>query len=173
MNVEDRIIGDFLGINAEMINQRETSKLPKFVSNIRYKIYQRKLLKNVDKLRKSNYILNMHNLAEFFSYTFNNFPPYGDFKSVQNSKINNEEGTELEAILKTESYSAVITINKKLDVFEISIYNKKSDTDSERISISLNKLHTDNENIYEIINRINVNLLNDICDYLYETISYY
>lgn len=173
MNNDYRIIGDFLEINAQMVNQRETSKIPRFLSILRYKFYKRKLLKSLNKLRKSNHILNMNNLSELFSYTFNNFPPYGDFGHISASKINNSEATELEAIVKSDSYRAVITIDKKYDNFEISIYNKKSDISTERISISLDKLYTDIESISEIIDLINKNLLEDICDYIYESISHY
>lgn len=69
----ERIIGDFLEINSDMIYQRDKSKLPKFLSKLRYKININKLLKRVEIFRNSNIYLSKENVLELFNYLYNTF----------------------------------------------------------------------------------------------------
>jgi hypothetical protein len=83
----NRIIGDFFELNASMIEKREKSKFPKFISNIIWKNDKKKLIKNVESLRNSNYILTMQNIAELSLYVFNNFDDK-KYKSIFLVKVN-------------------------------------------------------------------------------------
>lgn len=69
----ERIIGDFLEINADMVYQRDKSKLPKFLSKIRYKMNNKKLLKRVEIFRNSNIYLTKNNILELFNHLQNSF----------------------------------------------------------------------------------------------------
>lgn len=168
-----RIIGDFLEINADIIQQRESSKLPKFIANIRASYHHKKLIKAVNKFKKSKYILTKDNLAEFFAYTYNNFPPYGSYKSVLASKINDKNANEIEGIIKFDSYKAVITIDKRYKKFDISIYNKVSQISSQSCSINVEKLYSEKEVSSELLSKINEKILEDMCDYILSIIMIY
>ena len=76
----ERIIGDFLEINADMIYQRDKSKLPKFLSRLRYKINNKKLIKRVEVFRNSDIYLSKDNIMELFNYLQNTFE--NDYDSI-------------------------------------------------------------------------------------------
>ena len=69
----DRIIGDFLEVNASILEKRVKSKLPKFISKFIWNKDKKKLLQNIDTLRNSDYILTMENISELSLYVYNNF----------------------------------------------------------------------------------------------------
>lgn len=181
--MNDRLIGDFLEINADIIYQRQISKLPKLFSNMKAKYYHKKLIKRVNRLKKSNYILTRDNLSELFSYIYNNFPPYGSYKSILTSKINNEDATQVEGVIlfgSTElksytniySYKAVISIDNEINKMDVMVNLQKGD-DYENLFFEIDKLYSENNKTSEILEILNKQLLDDLTDYILSVISLY
>lgn len=172
--MSSRLIGECLEINADIVKERTNTKLPSFIADIISSYYRKRLLKSVKKLRNSHYILTSENLLEFFNYTFNNFPPYGTYKSVSMSKIfDNDNYNTIVALIKFEDYTVDITIYSNIpDYFDINIIND-SQQGTNKYFLHLNSLYSENNNIKDILNIINEKLLNDITDYIIDTISIY
>ena len=165
----DRIIGSFLEINGDIILQENESKLPKFIKKIRSRYYRNKVIKSIKKLRNSNHILSKDNIEEFFSYTFNSFPPYGKYKSVVTSKIDNNT---TEGILEFDNYKVIITIEKDEENFEIHI-NEINEDRYDTYNLYLDKLYSESKSSREILYTINNRLLNDICDFINTIVMLY
>lgn len=161
----ERIIGNFLEINSDIVSVEATSKKPKIIKKLRSKFFRFRLLKMVKKLRKQNYILTKENLIEFFTYTFNNFPPYGRYKSVYVSKVHDDR---IEAILYIDNNEILIFFDLKEKGFEFTISNHSED------GVNVNHLYC-SENLshktIQVVADVNEVLKNNICDYLEETIS--
>lgn len=166
----NRIIGDFLEVNASMIEKREKSKLPKFISNIIWENDKKKLLKNVDILRNSNYILTMENISELSLYVFNNFDDK-KYKSIFLVKVNELITYEnMETVVKFDNITAIFDFNSNDNTFDIKIMEKLDNGNRNNFNFTLHKLHN---NTIPIINKINDELRNVLCDYIYEIISLY
>jgi hypothetical protein len=166
----NRIIGDFLEVNASMIEKREKSKLPKFISNIIWENDKKKLLKNVDTLRNSNYILTMENISELSLYIFNNFDDK-KYKSIFLVKVNELITYEnMETVVKFDNITAIFDFNSNDNTFDIKIMEILDNGNRNNFNFTLHKLHN---NTIPIINKINDELRNVLCDYIYEIISLY
>jgi len=166
----NRIIGDFLEVNASMIEKREKSKLPKFISNIIWENDKKKLLKNVDILRNSNYILTMENISELSLYIFNNFDDK-KYKSIFLVKVNELITYEnMETVVKFDNITAIFDFNSNDNTFDIKIMEILDNGNRNNFNFTLHKLHN---NTIPIINKINDELRNVLCDYIYEIISLY
>ena len=165
----DRIIGSFLEINGDIILQENESKLPGFIKRIRSKHYRKKLIKSINKLRNSKYILTKENIEEFFSYTYNGFPPYGKFKSVIMSKVDNDI---TEGVLKFDKYKIVISIYKNEENFEIHIV-ESNEYGNDSYNLYMDKLYSEAKANRELLYMINDKILNDICDFINDIIVLY
>ena len=170
--MSNRIIGDFLEINSDIVQQEFESKLPKFLKKLKFKKQRKRLLDNVDKLRNSNVILEADNLIEFFSYVYNNYPETS-YKSIFKCKIDTE--SELyEAIVQFDNQTSIITIEKdNYPKFNINSKVNVKDGISQGINIQVSKLFSDIETRNNILSAVNRVLLNDICDYIEEVIKPY
>lgn len=167
----DRIIGDFLEINAEILSMQTMSKGLPFISKIRASILRSKLLKRVEKLRNSGLVLNADNLIEYFAYINNRFYPETHFGSVTKCVIDNNI---YEALLEFKNQNAIITI----DTHELPKFNVKariilSDYVTRGIDIQTDRLSSDNLNRNTTLISINEVLLNDICDFIVMSIKPY
>lgn len=175
MNIEEnRLIGDFLEINADIISKKFKSKLPKFISNIYYNRYKKRLIKSLNKLKKSNLILNKENLYEFFIYCYNNFPPKGSYRSV--NKIiyndNNNDNLKIEGIIKIDNLEAIIDLEDDYDGFNISVKNKDLATGNyNNFSIHCIRLESNNIIAKEVLKIINKQLLEDIIIFITDNID--
>lgn len=167
----DRIIGDFLEINADIVQSETNSKLPKFIRKRKSKKTRNKLLKSAKKIKNSNYILTTENLRELFVYVYNNYPPKGQYKSIFMVKAD-EEAKNIEAVISFDNCKAIITIEKGISGFDISISEKKSDNYTESCNIHCNSLYHDNVRS-EILEKINRKLLDDLSNYVIDIISSY
>lgn len=172
INVEDstRIIGDFLEINADIVERRFKSKLPKILANIEEKHSRNKLIKTAKKIRESDNTLNLYNLSELFIYTFNNFPPNGNYKSIMISKVV-DEGNIIEAVIKFEDIVSIINIDKKENTIDVNI-TQDNNTFFTRCN-GLLKHSKKGSRVDIILMRINKELLNTITDYIIETLESY
>ena len=172
INVEDstRIIGDFLEINADIVERRFKSKLPKILANIEEKHSRNKLIKSAKKIQESNMILSIYNLSELFIYTFNNFPPNGKYKSIMISKVVNDSNN-IEAVIKFEDIVSIINIDKKENTIDVNI-TQDNNTFFTRCN-GLLKNSKKGSRVDIILMRINKELLNTITDYIIETLESY
>ena len=166
----DRIIGDFLEVNASMIEKREKSKFPKFIANIIWKNDKKKLLKNIDTLRNSNYYLTMQNISELSLYVYNNFDEK-QYKSIFLVKINELITYDnMEMVLKFENITAIFDFNSNDNTFDIKIMELNENEERNNYNFTLHRLNVSN---IPIIKRINDELKNVLCDYIYDIISLY
>lgn len=167
----NRIIGDFFEINADIVQREVTSKLPKFIKHrISYRD-RKKLLKAAIKIKNSDHVLNSDNLSEFFIYLYNNFPPNGKYKSVYASKYD-EDLNIIEAIILFDSCKAVITIDRSSTGFDIRITDKKTNIFTESSAIHCDEL-SHNGSRSEVMKKINKRLKSDIADYIIEILQKY
>lgn len=172
INIDDsgRIIGDFLEINADIVKRETMSKLPVFIKSIMSYNSRKKLLRAAIKLKGSDLILSTENLTELFIYVYNNFPPKGSYKSIYATKID-EDMKIIEAIIVFDTCKAIITIEKNVPGFDISISDKKSEDYTEGSSIHCESL--DHISRSEILGKINKQLKSDMTDYIIEVVSKY
>ena len=172
INIEDgtRLIGDFLEINADIVERRFKSKLPKILANIEEKHSRNKLIKTAKKIQESNMILSIYNLSELFIYTFNNFPPNGKYKSIMISKVVNDSNN-IEAVIKFEDIVSIINIDKKENTIDVNI-TQDNNTFFTRCN-GLLKHSKKGSKVDIILMRINKELLNTITDYIIETLESY
>jgi hypothetical protein len=169
----NRIIGDFLEINSDIVQQEFESKLPKFMKKMKSKKLRKRLLDNIDKLRNSNMILGTDNLIELFSYVYNNFYPEASYKSIIKCKVDLDK-EEYEAVIQFDNQTSIITIEK--DTYPKFNINSKimiSKGASKGINIQVHELFSDNPTKNEILSNVNRELLNIICDYIEEIVEPY
>lgn len=166
----DRIIGDFLEVNASMVEKRQKSKFPKFIANIIWKNDKKKLLKNIDILRNSNYSLTMQNISELSLYVYNNFEDK-QYKSIFLVKINELITYDnMEMVLKFENITAIFDFNSNDNTFDIKIMELNENEERNNYNFTLHRLNVSN---IPIIKKINDELKNVLCDYIYDIISLY
>ena len=166
-----RIIGDFLEINSDIISNQAKSKLPKFISNIVYNRYRKKLKKAIIKLKNSNVVLTKDNLSEFFIYCYNNFPPNGSYKSIHKVLYNTTSG-KVEGIIKFEALQAIIDIEDNYDGFTIAVKDKDLETGNyNNFSIHCNMLQSKTNIGKSTLELINKQLIEDISDFIMENVS--
>ena len=170
----DRIIGDFLEINADITKWQFESKLPKFVAKFMANCKRKSLLKRVKRLSESGYVLNINNLIEFITYLYNNYPPKGKYGSIYQSKIVDDiEPHAIEAVFHHDVVTAVITIYGKESGMDINIQHKVSQATSNTYSLSRESLIGDESTVGRLIKTMNEILLIDICEYIAEIITGY
>lgn len=167
----NRIIGDFLEINADIISKKAKSNLPEFINNFIYNRYKKRLKKSVYKLQNSNLLLDKSNLSEFFIYCYNNFPPNGSYKSVY-KVLYNETSGKVQAIIKFESLQAIIDIEPDYDGFNISVKDKNIETGNyNNFSIHCDKLYSKLHLAKETLELINNRLVKDLTEFIMDNIS--
>lgn len=172
MTNDSRIIGDFLEINADIIEHGANSKLPKFLINMRKKKYKNRLHKSILKLANSNLVLNKDNLAEYFVYLYNNYSPNGAFRSTFKVSVLGEDFERMEAVIKFEDIMAIIKINQEdQEGFEITARtNGLGNENSFGFSIRATKLSSGKPDVRPLIEQINKQLLQDMSEFLMDLI---
>lgn len=169
-NSANRIIGDFLEVNASMLEKREKSKFPKFISNYIWNNDKKKLFSNLDTLKNSEYILNMQNIAELSLYVYNNFDEK-KYKSIFMVKVEKMiTYNNMEMILKFDNITAIFDFNSEDETFDIKIMELLENGNRNNFNFTLHKLYSSNMPILE---KINTELRNVLCDYIYDIISLY
>ena len=78
------------------------------------------LLNDLPKLEKANIPLNKENLLELFTYIFNNFPPYGNYKNIKHIMHVDNENMNIWKDMRKDR----IQPNDFLACVEISAYSK-------------------------------------------------
>ena len=143
----DRIIGEFFELNASFLVKRETSKLPKFISRYIWNKNKKDLLKNIEILRDSDYVLSYTNISELALYVFNNFDDkkYKSIKLVRINKLINQ--SIMEVVIKFDNIKALLEFPQT------------------------NRLDSHRNN--KVLSRLNKELKNILCDYIKDSISLY
>lgn len=166
----ERIIGDCMEINAEIVEQRFTSKLPKFIARIREKYYRDKLIKIITKLKVANKPLTSNNLFEFFIYLYNNYPPKGSYKDIGYSVII-ESSNRLIAKITGEKWDGQIKIDlSDLTKFELYLTVYK-EVNLNTYNFTLKELTVSLEEVSDYVSEMNTIILNNMSDYIIEYLS--
>ena len=171
MNETERIIGDSLEIYSDLIKDKndESNKKPKFIKNIIFKRYHKKLVKIVKKMYNANKPLTRANLAEYFTYIFNNYPPYGTFKHVSVVKMLQ---SSIVAVFKLDNIKAKFIIREDEKTFNLvlAITNPNTEVVS-NYDINLETLYSDDTKFKDKLESINNSIHKDIADYILDAIS--
>lgn len=181
IDIEDRsqLIGDFLIINAEILDKQFNSKLPKFMSKFIANYQRRKLIKIAKKIKKSNMIMNKDNLIELFTYIYNNFQDdNGRFGCVQKVFIESNfkylqaviyfDGNIASFIFEEYTTNNCKSFDLNIDCSKDPKYiNNYSITKEDLSSNEISKVPS------EILNRINQLLLEDMTSYIITSVSSY
>lgn len=169
----DRIIGDIIELNAEIVSKRINSKFPSLISNYIANRDRRKLLKIIDKFGKSDYILNKNNLFEFFIYIYNNFEgsSYGCIKKV--AYMVNKNISTIYADITIENVDFNITLSSDSNDIFIHCCIKYYTGLRESFSVQLDKLITNKDKLDEVIYKLNKQLLLNLSKYSESCISKY
>ena len=166
----NRLIGDFIEINADISNQQHNSKLPKFISKHRANRYRKRLIKSAKNIATSKMILNRDNLYEFFIYCYNNFKN-GAFRSVFQVKADSNY-SKIQAVLKFDIYYVIIYIEKDKEVFDIDIKDRGAD-DRKSCSVTVNELTSRNPKTSDLLKEVNAELLENISEYILQNTIIY
>ena len=178
----NRLIGDVLEINSDIINRRANYKGPKFINNIKEKYYRFRLNKIINKMR--HLILNKFNIIELVTYIETYYK--GKYKSIQNiSRSHNINGNEtINILVKVQSkdpeidhilYNITIIDNNPNIEISYTIYN----TDTSILSITIyvpdlyykkSKHKLDANNIIKILN---ISLVDILISFLKEYLERY
>ena len=171
----DRIIGDFLEINADIVKQQVDSTLPAFISKLRAKYFRKKLLRSLHKLKKKHYVLTCKNIAELFTYTFNNFSPKGNYNSIKYSKVkvDSESYFGIEGIVEFDNLTSIISMKSNDLYFEINTSITKDDGSKDQFNLTLQKMYTDNNKYHDTIYKINEKLLDELISYIDSILNHY
>lgn len=153
----NRIIGDILEINSDIINKRIESKAPKFITNLKEKYYRYRLNKIIKSFKKK-LILDKFNLEELFSYILTYYE--GKYKCIQKIRqfTNNNDKNDIYAdIVVNEDNSSTISSYR----YNITISNDKPNmtiTASEYcIDGSVNTMNYKVVNLYTDNFKVNTN----------------
>lgn len=172
-SLDNRIIGEFLEINADIVLFQHESKLPGFIKKSWAQWKRNKLKKMVNKLRKSDHILTLENLAELFVYLYNNYPPNGSYECIKLCKVLGDNSNQMEAIIKFADYNCVISIDKKDPEFDIAVKRTSSDG-SQGFKIKTDKLYCKNRLVFATqLKEINECLKDVICKYIISILDSY
>ena len=166
----DRIIGDCLEINGDIINRNFNSRFPKFICNIRERYYRNKLIKIVNKIKKSNTPLKACNIYELACYVYNNYIPNGTFGCIYKIKYF-DKYNRYNVYVKYDDIKAIIMIEDQ-DHFDLSIeYYKNNILTASRIT--LKTMETNNTDIKKKVFSINKALTETIADYILNILNGY
>lgn len=171
MNETERIIGDSLEIYSDLIKSKndESDKRPKFIKNIIFKRYYKKLVKIVKKLYKANKPLTRANLVEYFTYIYNNYPPYGTYKHMSVVKM---LSSSIVAVFKVDNIKAKFIIREDEKTFNLVLAITNTNTEVvQNYDINLETLYSDDTRFKDKLESINNSIHQDIADYILDAIS--
>lgn len=179
-NSMDRIIGDFIEINGDIISREYNSKLPKFIKSRIANMQRKKLLSNLDKFKNSNYILTWINIVELAYFVFNNFEPDHCFEEIKRVTVHNDR---LEMLVEFEKYYHCLLYFDELpdfdndDLSRLTVkFNLKmryiSESKNEGIDVYIDELSNDNrDRIRTYQTKLNEVLKECIYKYIHSVIN--
>ena len=175
LNDTSRIIGDYLEVNADIVTFRFRSKYPRFIKRILVNQKYKKMLNSLEKFRNSEYVLNVNNLYEFFIYIFNNYPPYGNYHSIDSIVIKPIElgKKQIEAKVSFDKIVSWITIEEEGTSFEIIAKELNKSEEQTGINISLQAMQSKSHGANQLLQKINKQLKEEIYQYIFDIISNY
>ena len=138
----NRIIGDIIEINSDIIDKRIHSKSKKFITNLKEKYYRYRLNRIIKQFKKK-LILNKYNIEELFSYIFTYYQ--GRYQCIQKIKINNTADNNItvaEVVIDANTdeinnirYYITINNNPNMDII-ISTYKTSGEVDTKTVQIA-------------------------------------
>lgn len=158
----ERIIGDFLEINSDIIEERFYSKLPKFIAKYIENRQKKKLIKTVLKLSEYNLFLKKDNIYELALYIYNSFREDG-YKNIYLityfPRLNNRY---IISVNIDDNYSAILTVDRESEKININITKvEKINVYGYDFDLTELKINSGNREIYKVIEKLN-NILVDI-----------
>lgn len=175
----ERVIGDILELNGELVsiihNASDKNFIVRYVAKRNVKKSRKRITAYVEKLKAGNVQLSRDNLVEFFTYTFNNYPPKGNFGSVQLSTVTIDDyHTEAEAYIVFDDYKCIITIDTTMDNFKVVIRHSTKDG-NRNCNIQCNGgLLTTNATMYlDDLRKLNSKIWEDIAEFIFSNIKAY
>lgn len=168
----ERLIGDCLEINADIIDTRFHSKLPKFIANLRAKYYMNKLIKTAEKIAAANTPLDKENIQELAMYLFNNYKPHGEYKRISYTKFMNS-GYYIMKLDVAKDFTSIFTIPETGDRFTLNIRAANNDGGFEGYELELKTLATEKDDIKDKLLLINQALVQTISEYVIDTVLAY
>ena len=174
-NNMDRIIGDYLEINSDIVAREFNSKLPEFISKWISKKQRKKLLSSLYKFRDSDYVLDWINLIELFTYVYNNFEPDHSYGVINNTVLSSEG--RLEAFILFDNYQCLIyfdqlPINYSEEDIKFNLKMRNINANN-GIDIYLTKLKGTSKQVQDMVSELNYVLKNTITEYIESTLKKY
>ena len=112
----------------------------------------------------------MENISELSLYVFNNFDDK-KYKSIFLVKVNKLLTYDnMEMVLKFSNITSVFDFNSNDNTFDVKIMEILDNGNRNNYNFTLHRL---NNSIVPVIGKINEELKNILCDYIYDIISLY
>ena len=163
----NRIIGDILEINSDIIRQRVESTSPKFITKLKESHYRKRLDKAIKNIRKQDMILNKFNIQEllYYVYTYNDIK-YDYIQLIKTSNIGNISTITAEFLIENlrediSNIKYVLSVSsKEPNISILNIIHKKDGT-VETNTIRIEALYIENKDsdLYYAISILNSYLL--------------
>lgn len=164
---KNRIIGDFMECNANIIYYECTSEVPKFIRKIIVKNQRKKLVKSLNKFVSSDYILTRNNLYEAFMFFFNEREAYTPenikiFKSEDDNDYNS-----IECLITLKEIKCLIHIDDNNKKFDIALEYHDENTDKiSKLNVQRDVLDNTNGPLNEQVSMVNAYLRASIGDFI-------
>ena len=169
--VDNRLIGSFIEINADILADQINSKHSKFIAKIIADRNRKKLLRLANKLSRTKIILDRENLLEFFTYIHSNYEgKYGIIKNIIIS--GNEYDFDIAAsIIIDDDIRYVVTITNQKEMQIVCNPNYKTSTGG--FNTFKTRLYSSRKEYEEYLSLLNVELSKELFRYIHEVIAQY
>ena len=174
MNSNDIMINGFIeycfGLYTDIVLERQNSKLPKILTNLRYTFYTNKLLKTINKYKNSHYPLSKDNLSSYFNLVYNTYQPNRSYKSVTKIAYSGDHKS-LQAKCSFDKYIATITIVESENTFDIDIVSADPhDIEFNNLHLSRYSLQSTNDTDH-LLDTLDDQLLSDMANMIIDYID--
>lgn len=171
---QNRIIGDFLELNAEIAYNENTAKgIKKLFVKGKSKKYRKRIIQLLDEFVKSDYILNRDNLYEAFIYFYDSKDIYKP-KYLQVFKPDNKDddmSSRIEGLINYNETLCLIHLDSEREDFDLNArHNAPPNGEFVKIAVSRTELKND-VILHDEISQINTYLKAEIADYIIAQIN--
>lgn len=164
-----RIIGDFLEVNADIVQYQFNSKLPKFIAKYKANKLRNRLIKSINRLRESDMILSVYNVSEYLNYIYNEYEN-GTYKSISMiKKMNNL----IEAVLKIDNINCIISVDSSEGIINIVLSQAISDDFNKGCNLTLKELSSIDPESNKQIKIVNNTLKKELFEFVLDLINRY
>lgn len=170
----NRIIGDFLEINAEISYNESTAKgfFKKLFVKRKCKKYRKRLIELLENFVRSDYILTRDNLYEAFVYFFDSKDIYTP-KYLKVFKPDNKEddmSSRIEGVINYKHLMCLIHLDSDRNDFDLNVKYNNPTGEMSKISVTRTELKNDFILATEV-NSINTYLKAEIADFIMSQIQ--